>query len=89
MFVQGTDSTDHVVFPSRVLYLALCDINVLHANLFAVVSRWCAGEGQQHQVDGTNINPTSTGADSRPVMVSDLVTVEVRGGEVNEIELSG
>lgn len=71
-------STDCIVFASRVLYLAFCDINVLHANLFAIVGGGRAWKGQQQHVDDRNIGLTSTGGNSRLVMVPNLIRVEVR-----------
>jgi len=67
-------NTDRIVFASRVLYLTRCDINVLHADLFAIIGGGCAREGQQHHVDGTNINRTSAGSNSGSVMVPNLKT---------------
>lgn len=81
-------STHCIVFASRVLYLTVCDINVLHADLLAIVGGGCAWKGQQQHVDDTNIGLTSTGGDSRPIVVSNLITVAVKereGGEVSEI----
>lgn len=65
-------NTDCVVFASRVLYLTLCHINVLHADLLAVVGGGRAGEGQQQHVDDTGVDLTGTGADSGLVMVPNL-----------------
>ncbi len=71
-------STDHIVSASRVLNFTLCDINVLHADLLAIVGGGCAWKGQQQHVDGTNKGMTSTGGNSRPIVVPNLITVEVR-----------
>lgn len=70
-------STDGVVFSSRVLYLTVCDIYVLHADVLSVVGGGGAQEGQQQHVDDTNVDLTSTGGNSRPIMVPDLIAVEV------------
>lgn len=76
LFCQCIHNTDCIVFASGVLYLTFCDINVLHADLLAIVGSGCARKGQQEHVDGTNIGLTSTGGDSKLVMVPNLVTVE-------------
>lgn len=75
-FLQCIHSTDCIVFASRVL--TFCDFNVLHADFFAIVGGGRARKGQQHHVDDTNIGLTSTGSNSRFVVVPNLITVEVR-----------
>lgn len=70
--------TDCIVFPSGVLHLTLCDMNVLHADLLAIVGSRRAWKGQQQHVDDTNIGLTSTGGNSKLVMVPNLITVEDR-----------
>lgn len=62
--------------------MTLCNIDVLHADLLAIVSGGSAWKGQQQHVDDTGIGLSSTGGNSRPVMVSNLITVAVR--EVQE-----
>ena len=77
-------STDCIVFASRVLYLTVCDINVLHANLLAIVGGGRAWQGQQQHVDDTNIGLASTGGNSRLVMVSNLITVKYKRRQRSE-----
>lgn len=72
-------NTDCIVLASRVLYLTFCDINALHADLLAIVGGGCAGKGQQEHVDGADIGLTSTGGDSKLVMVPNLME-KYRGG---------
>lgn len=71
-------STDFVVFASWVLYLTFCDIDVGHADLFAVICGGRAREGQQQHVDDTGVGLTNTGADPRPVVVPDLLIEAVK-----------
>lgn len=78
MCFQCMHSTDCIVFASRVLYLTVRDINVLHADLLAIVGGGRAWKGQQQHVDDTNIGLTSTGGNSRLVMVPNLIRVQVR-----------
>ena len=70
--------TDCIVFASRILYLTVRDINVLHADLLAVVGGGRAREGQQQHVDGTNVAVTSSGGNSGLLIVPHLITEEVK-----------
>lgn len=58
--------------------LTLCNIDVLHADLLAVVGGGRSWKGQQQHVDDTSEGLTSTGGNPRLVMVTYLITVGVK-----------
>ena len=77
-FIVCVQTTDRVVFAGRVLYLAVWDVNVLHADLLSVVGGGCAGQGENQHVDDARIAPPSAGGDAAVVVVPNLDTEEER-----------
>ena len=67
-------ATDGVVFAGRVLYLAVRDVDVLHADLLPVVGGGRAGQREQQHVDDACVAPPSAGRNAAVVVVPHLET---------------